>query len=48
MAYYGRANCYEMLNQPDKALQDYAHSYAINKNFEEALTAYRLLKSKTH
>jgi len=48
MAYYGRANCYEMLNQPDKALTDYAHAYRINPKFQAAEVAYLQLKLKTH
>jgi len=47
MAYYGRANSYEMLKQYDKALADYAHSYRLNPQFKEAEDAYKKLKSKT-
>jgi len=47
MAYYGRANSYEMLKQYDKALADYSHSYRINPQFKEAEDAYKKLKSKS-
>jgi len=46
MAYYGRANCYEMLKQTDKALADYSHAYNLNPQFKEAEKAYQYLKSK--
>jgi len=48
MAYYGRANCYEKLNQPDKALADYAHSFNLNHSFKEAAKSYKRLKSQNH
>jgi tetratricopeptide (TPR) repeat protein len=48
MAYYGRANCYEMLKQYDKATENYAHAYRINPQFKEAEEAYKRVKSKTH
>jgi tetratricopeptide (TPR) repeat protein len=48
MAYFGRGNCYEMLNQTDNALADYAHAYRINPNFKDAAKAYQYLKSKKH
>jgi tetratricopeptide (TPR) repeat protein len=48
MAYYGRANCYEMLKQYDNALADYAHAYRLNPQFKAAETAYRQLKSRNH
>lgn len=48
MAYYGKANCYEMMKQYDKAMENYAHAYRINPKFKEAEEAYRRVKSKTH
>ncbi len=48
MAYYGRANCCEMLNEPEEALRDYAHAFHINPQFTDAEIAYKKLKSKTH
>ncbi len=48
MAYYGRANCYEKLNQIDNAMYDYAHSFNLNHSFREAAKSYKRLKTQYH
>jgi tetratricopeptide (TPR) repeat protein len=48
MAYYGRGNCYEQLNQLDKALEDFSYAVQYNQKFDAAREAMKEVKAKMH